>query len=367
MKKLIPGRVLISALLLFLISFSCKESDDVVNTDPTNIVLDITVEDSATGKIIIAASAVNAIEYQLYIDLASEPASTNSTGNFEYILGGPGIYRVEVRAYGVSGRYVKAERNISIDEGDPITIEDGYISPESYPDYELVWSDEFDGTQVNTEYWSFEIGTGYNGWGNNESQYYRKENASVAEGTLIIEARKENFQSSNYTSARLVTRNKKSFQYGRIDIRALLPVGQGMWPALWMLGNNFQTAGWPASGEIDIMEMIGGKGRENTVHGVLHWDDNGHVQAGGNYKLPSGTFADEYHVFSLIWDETNIKWLVNNVQYNVINITPSHMTEYHQPGFFIFNLAVGGNWPGYPDATTVFPQQFKIDYIRVFQ
>jgi beta-glucanase (GH16 family) len=116
-----------------------------------------------------------------------------------------------------------------------------------------------------------------------------------------------------------------------------------------------------------MMEMVGGQNREKTVHGVLHWDDNGHVQAGGQYSLTSGIFADKYHVFSITWDQNFIRWYVDGTQFHVIDITPGHMTEFHQPHFFIFNLAVGGNWPGNPNSTTVFPQQLRVDYIRVFQ
>jgi beta-glucanase (GH16 family) len=134
-----------------------------------------------------------------------------------------------------------------------------------------------------------------------------------------------------------------------------------------MLGDNIQTVGWPSCGEIDIMEMVGGSGRENTVHGTVHWENDGHVYTGDGYTLQSGIFADEYHVFSIIWNETSITWFVNDSQFYQISITESHMTEFHQKFFFIFNVAVGGNWPGSPDETTVFPQQMRVDYIRVFQ
>jgi len=246
-------------------------------------------------------------------------------------------------------------------------VEDGYTSPLEYNGYEMVWNDEFDGSSINTSDWVFETGTGNSGWGNNEKQYYRQENAWVEGGVLTIEARSENYMGSSYTSSARKTQNKKSFQYGRIDIRALLPKGQGIWPALWMLGDNIQSAGWPACGEIDIMEMIGGSGREKTVHGTVHWDSNGHVYAGGSYTLQSGIFANEYHVFTIIWDENYITWFVNDIQFYKIDITPAHMTEFHQKFFFIFNVAVGGNWPGSPDETTVFPQQMRVDYVRVFQ
>jgi beta-glucanase (GH16 family) len=293
--------------------------------------------------------------------------ATNTTGVFEYTFVQTGYYQVDIRAYGSSGRYIKDSRQISVTLGNGVGVDDGYISPLTYEGYTLVWNDEFDGTTINSSNWAFEIGTGSFGWGNNELEYYRQENAWVDEGVLTIEARRESYSGSSYTSSRMKTQNKLSFQYGRIDIRALLPEGQGIWPALWMLGNNITSVGWPQCGEIDIMEMVGGDGRENQTHGTAHWDNNGHVYVGGSYTLQTGIFADEYHVFSIIWDQTSIKWLVNNNQFYEIDITPSYMSEFHQKHFFIFNVAVGGNWPGSPDGTTIFPQQMKVDYIRVFQ
>jgi beta-glucanase (GH16 family) len=134
-----------------------------------------------------------------------------------------------------------------------------------------------------------------------------------------------------------------------------------------MLGDNITSVGWPGCGEIDIMEMVGGESRENQVHGTVHYDDNGHVFTGGSYTLSAGNFYDEYHVFTIIWDRTSIQWLVNDVPFYEIDITPDHMKEFHEKFFLIFNVAIGGNWPGNPDATTVFSQQMKVDYIRVFQ
>ncbi len=244
----------------------------------------------------------------------------------------------------------------------------GATSPTSYAGYTAVWGDEFDGTALNEADWSYEIGTGNGGWGNNELQYYRRENTKVADGNLVIEAKRESFAGSQYTSSRLVTLDKQSFQFGRIDIRAVLPQGQGIWPALWMLGSNFKTTSWPGCGEIDIMEMVGGGGKENTVHGTVHWDNNGsYANYGGSTTKSSGTFSDQYHVFSILWDEDYIRWLVDNVEYHVIDIRPSALSEFRQPFFFIFNVAVGGNWPGSPDATTSFPQQMIVDYVRVFK
>ncbi len=244
----------------------------------------------------------------------------------------------------------------------------GKSSPTSYPGYTLTWADEFDGPTLNLANWSYEIGRGSNGWGNNELQYYREENTSIEDGNLVIEARAESFSGANYTSSRLVTMDKQSFKYGRIDIRAVMPEGQGLWPALWMLGSNFKTVGWPSCGEIDIMEMIGGNNRENTVHGTVHWDNNGsYASYGQSTSKPTGTLADEYHVYSIIWDESAIRWLFDDVQYNVIDITPAGLSEFRNDFFFIFNVAVGGNWPGNPNSSTVFPQRMIVDYVRVFE
>lgn len=357
-------RIYLLISLFSLSLFSCNKSENENLSDPSNLVVNTAISDTDEYTILITAHADNASEYSLFIDAETEPVLTNTTGSFEYTFGSKGLHNFNVRAFGSSGKYIKFESQIVIGGGE-VPIGEGYSTPMTYEGMQMVWNDEFNGSEVDASNWSFETGAG--GWGNNEWQFYRPDNAWVDGGTLTIEARKEPWQGSEYTSTRMVTRNKRSFQYGRIDIRALLPEGQGIWPALWMLGNNIGTVGWPKCSETDIMEMIGGSGREKTVHGTIHWDNNGHVQAGGSYSLQSGTFADEYHVFTIIWDATSIKWYVNDNQFKVIDITPDHMTEFHAPGFFIFNIAVGGNWPGYPNSSTVFPQQMKVDYIRVFQ
>jgi beta-glucanase (GH16 family) len=253
--------------------------------------------------------------------------------------------------------------------GNKVTIPKlGATSPTSYTNMKLVWADEFDGTALNSEFWSFETGNGSNGWGNNELQFYRTQNTSIQDGHLVITAKKEPFGGKEYTSSRIITKSKKEFRYGRVDIRAALPKGQGIWPALWMLGSNFDTVSWPACGEIDIMEMIGGGGRENTVHGTVHWQNEGkHAQFGGKTTLPSGTFSDQFAVYSITWDATSIRWFVDNKQYHVIDTTPAELDEFRRNFFFIFNVAVGGNWPGSPNTTTTFPQHMIVDYVRVFQ
>lgn len=244
----------------------------------------------------------------------------------------------------------------------------GFTSPTSYAGKTLVWQDDFTSSSLNLSDWTYEIGTGSNGWGNNELQYYTNQNTFTQDGHLVIAAKAQSLNGSNYTSSRIVTQNKQDFQYGRVDIRAALPEGQGIWPALWMLGSNFRSVGWPASGEIDIMEMIGGNGRENTVHGTVHWQNDGqHAMYGGSRTLASGTYNDSFHVFSIEWTASSITWYVDNVQYHVIDITPAQLSEFRNSFFFIFNVAVGGNWPGAPNSSTSFPQYLIVDYVRVFR
>ncbi|SRR5579871_1583486 len=249
------------------------------------------------------------------------------------------------------------------------TDSSGYTSPLSYPGYTLIWSDEFNAKTINSNYWNFETGGG--GWGNNELEYYtaRTQNAFQSSGNLVIEARAESYSGSDYTSARMTTQNKEQFQFGRIDIRAKLPVGQGIWPALWMLGSNITQVGWPTCGETDIMELIGKTPQE--VYGTLHYANGSGAQAslGSNYSISSGDFSKQFHVFSLIWKQDSISLLVDDQLYfsaNAQNIS-SGTWPFNSTSFFIFNVAVGGDWPGSPDGSTIFPEHLFVDYVRVFQ
>jgi hypothetical protein len=242
----------------------------------------------------------------------------------------------------------------------------GFVSPTSYAGYNMIWSTEFDnGTNLSNN-WTFEIGNGNSGWGNNELQYYREENTSIKDGFLVIEARKEPFAGRNYTSSRLISKGKFEFKYGRVDIRAALPKGQGIWPALWLLGSNISQVSWPACGEIDIMEMLGHE--PNKVYGTVHWSNNGqHAEYGGSRTKNSGDFVESFHVFSILWDESKITWLVDNLPYHTIDLNGPDKAAFKEDFFFILNVAVGGNWPGNPDSRTSFPQRMFVDYIRVFQ
>ncbi len=246
----------------------------------------------------------------------------------------------------------------------------GYTSASDYPGMTLVWSDEFSGNTLNTADWTYETGGG--GWGNNELEYYTNDikNSFITGGYFVIEARKEVKSTYDYTSARVKTQNKKTFTYGRIDIRARLPKGQGLWPALWMLGNNITQPGygWPACGEIDIMELVGNDARK--VYGTVHWGVAGgsHYYIGGNYSLSTGDFSGSFHVFSLLWDASKLTFLVDDVTYYTANKTDIGTNyPFDKPHFFIMNVAVGGNWPGNPNSSTTFPQRMIVDYVRVFQ
>lgn len=255
--------------------------------------------------------------------------------------------------------------NKSLQQTDPT----GYTTPSSYPGYTLKWNDEFNGTSIDQNNWGYDLGA--SGWGNNELQNYTSLNANsyIANGSLVIEAIKG--PNGNYTSARMITKGKRTFQYGRIDIRAKLPKGQGIWPALWMLGANIDNVGWPACGEIDIMEYLGHQ--TSTVHGTAHWGAQGSTSSqssSSRFDLTSGNFYEKFHVFSIIWEANRIRWYMDDQLFHTVTTTTTNGAanwRFNQEFFFIFNIAVGGNWPGYPDATTHFPQKMFVDYVRVFQ
>lgn len=240
---------------------------------------------------------------------------------------------------------------------------------------QLVWADEFNGTQLDLTKWEPQIGDGCAegicGWGNNELQYYQAENAVVNNGTLKIIAKKERVKSKAYTSARLRTKDLANFTFGRFESRIKLPAGQGLWPAFWMLSTNEPYGGWPQSGEIDIMELIGQD--PETMHGTIHYGDpypNNQFQ-GTHFDLYDGsTFADDFHVFAVEWEPGIIRWYVDDILYQTLtssDVAPSNWPfDASNQMHFLLNVAVGGNWPGDPDATTPFPSQMEVDYVRVY-
>jgi beta-glucanase (GH16 family) len=237
----------------------------------------------------------------------------------------------------------------------------------------LVWSDEFDGETVNSEHWSYSIGTGAEEglaqWGNGELQSYTDapENCSVSEGVLRITALKTGDEPASYTSARLHTRETHLMERGRFEIRVKLPAGQGLWPALWLLGNDRPEETWPDAGEIDIFELVGQ--RPDRIAGSLHGPGySGGGAISSTVTLDEGTFADDFHVIALEWDASRIAWFVDGESFAVQ--THGQMGTrpwvFNHEFYLILNLAIGGHYPGPPDETTAFPAVMEVDYIRVF-
>lgn len=356
-----------SWLLVFLIPLMvyCKKPEKPVVL--SNLQLLVELKNDGSGLVLVTATADQADRYYFSFGISdNEEAVRTTDGKASFTYTASGAYVVKVTAYGPNNSSAVVTKNINVvvANGDA-----GYVTPESYPGMKLSWKDEFNGTSLNTADWTAEIGNGTDGWGNAELQYYRKENASVADGYLTITAKKEALGGSQYTSSRLKTQYNKSFKYGRIDVRAKLPKGQGIWPAIWMLGANIDDKKWPYSGEIDIMELVGGgPGKDDTVYGTIHYDNEGtYAHVTKSYVSPKGDFSEKFHVFSLVWDETKLVWLVDDVAFYTQDITAATFNEFHEPFFLLLNVAVGGRWPGSPDSSTSFPQKMMVDYVRVFQ
>lgn len=353
--------------------WSCSGEDDAGEALlPSGLVTTLNVSNEGDGLVEVSAVANNANYYSVsFFEDGEETRLRTDDGTASYNFQSTGSYLIVTRAHATYDAFIVEKDSVQVNvKGQDGLPTDGYTSPLSYPGYNLVWQEEFEGNQLSAE-WQHEIGTGSNGWGNNELQYYRKENTEVRDGALVITVKEENFGGRRYTSSRLTTEGNQSFKYGRVDIRAALPQGQGIWPALWMLGDSFNTVGWPRCGEIDIAEMVGGSGNnrgDDWVFGTVHWDNNGsHAEFGGSYNLPQGILADEWHVYSIEWDQNAITWYFDDIKYHSIDITPAELSEFQKPFFFIVNCAVGGNWPGSPNNQTKFPQTHAVDFIRVFQ
>ena len=235
------------------------------------------------------------------------------------------------------------------------------LSFQSNAQWTLIWNDEFDGNTLDNSKWTKDIGG--NGWGNNEAQYYTDSptNFSIANGEATFTARAEQFSTNQYTSAKITTKGKFNVKYGRIEGRMKVPQGQGLWPAFWMLGSNIDQMTWPTCGEIDVMEHIN---NETKVHGTAHWENVGHQYWGGTIDND----PTQFHTYSVIWDSLKIKWYMDDIIYYQLNITNgvNGTEEFQLPFYLLLNLAVGGNWPGYPNGTTVFPAEMVVDYVRVY-
>ena len=398
--------LLAGMLLLSITPYSCINEDDGIPAAlnlPVMTIADYTIQEGDVDQvlrlevILTGENKTNAI-----VTFSAVAVTAEANLDYEVITSGQLIFApdenkkvIEINIIGDEARETKESFevklynpvNVYIEKDlSTITIEDddnntagleiptsGYTTPDSYPGYNLAWADEFSADTLNLNCWTFEMGDGCPGncgWGNNELQYYREDNTSIVDGNLVITAKKQNFGGQDYTSSRIITKGKKQFKFGRIDIRAALPEGQGLWPALWMLGSNIDAVSWPACGEIDIMELSGDL--PNRVLGTVHYGpDPANSQQNSNAKYLSGddNFHDEFHVFSINWENNLIQFLVDDEIYHTI--TPASLNgetyPFNKNFFFIFNVAVGGNFPGDPDSSTPFPQHMIVDYVRVFQ
>lgn len=233
---------------------------------------------------------------------------------------------------------------------------------------ELKWSDEFNTGPLDQSKWVYELGGG--GWGNNELQAYTNsgDNVLVSNGNLVIQARRQQSGSNMYTSGRLITKGKQSFQYGRIDVRAKVPKGKGIWPAIWMLGADIDQNNWPKCGEIDIMELRGSRPKE--LLSTMHY---GNSAAERRYKGTTQTLAvdlsEDFHVFSVVRSKDLLRFhLDGNPQpYYTFTAADANPFPFNNPFFLILNVAVGGDFDGNPDASTTFPQEMQVDYVKYYQ
>lgn len=351
MKKILQYNLIIVFLTQLLIGCGGSDDAETPGITPSNLIInhEIVGVDAAnpngngSGDVNFVVSATNATSYKILIE---GQVINSTTGVFSYSFNqlGTNTYTVIVSAYNGT-RFISGNKTLTV-----------YVAPT------LVWSDEFDTDGApNSSKWTMETGAG--GWGNNELQYYtaRSQNVIVQGGLLKINLLKEVYNGSNYTSARMITKDKYSFKYGRVDIRAKLPAGGGTWPALWMLGDNISSTPWPACGEIDIMEHVGND--LNKIHGTLHHP--GH--SGGNADTGTvvvPTVTTQFHVYSLDWTASTIKFYVDNqLFYTFAN---NSGVPFNHNFFLIFNCAMGGNFGGAVDPNFT-AASLEVDYVRVYQ
>ena len=332
--------------LIFFLIISCKKEGGGESVPlPSDLVFTADVSSDNSGNVTFRASATNATTYEF--DLGNGIFKIEPTGVLVYKYPASGNYDVKVFAKNSSGQMISKSLKISVSVG-----------------LSLIWSDEFNtGTAPEPAKWNYDIGTGSSGWGNNELQYYtsRAENVNVSNGTLKIIARKEVYSGSNYTSARLLTRDKFSFKYGKVEARAKMPAGIGTWPAIWMLGANIGNVGWPACGEIDVMEHVGSQ--LNKIYGTVHYPGfSGGNAVGGTINISNAT--TEFHIYAAEWNDTAIRFYVDGTLYFSFVNNPS--IPFNHNFFLLMNVAMGGNFGGAIDPA--FSQtQMEVDYIRVYQ
>ena len=339
-------------LLISLVTFfcSCSKGNSPGNSDlaPSNLNVNAIVSTDNSGNVSFTASATNAVTYDF--DYGNGVFATVPSGVVTYKYPSSGTYTVNVIAKSSGGKTISKSIQVTV----AVTLS-------------LIWSDEFDTPGApDPAKWGYDIGDGCPsncGWGNNELQWYtnRPDNVTVSGGTLKIIAKAETFNGKAYTSTRLLSKDKFSFKYGKADVRAKIPAGVGTWPAIWTLGDNISTVGWPACGEMDIMEHRGSE--LNKIFGTLHYPGRSGGNADGNTKIIANA-TTAFHIYTLEWTSSLIKISVDgDLIHSVVN---SSSIPFNQNFFLIMNIAMGGNFGGPVDPTFT-SAVMEIDYIRVYQ
>jgi beta-glucanase (GH16 family) len=342
-------------ILLCIVLLSCSKGNSgngggTTQITPANLVVTATASTDGSGNVAFTATATNAVTYIFEYGNGIIETVQGGIITYRYTTVGNITYTAIVTAKSSTGNTISKSIQVTVNTVGGTTT--------------LVFSDEFNTNGApDPAKWGYDIGTGSGGWGNNELQYYtnRPENAIVQGGVLKINAIKENYLGSAYTSARLLSKGKYSFKYGKIEVRAKFPTGVGTWPAAWMLGDNINTVGWPACGEVDIVEHLG---RDlNKIYGTLHYPGRSGGNADGNTILiPDATTA--FHTYSVEWSASFIKIYVDAQLYHTVNNSPS--LPFNQNFFVLLNMAMGGNFGGTVDPSFT-NATFEIDYVRVYQ
>ena len=316
------------------------------STAPANLQVAAVVANDNSGNVQFTATADNASSYDF--DFGNGVYQTVASGVVSYRYPASGNYSVRVTA--------KNNSNLTLNKTIQVAVNVAMT---------LVWSDEFNVPGApDAGKWTYDIGTGSGGWGNNELQNYtdRSQNVNIQNGVLRINAIRENYNGSTWTSARLKTQGKFAFKYGKVEISAKFPAGVGTWPAGWALGNNIQTVGWPACGEIDIVEHLG---RElNKIYATLHYPGRSGSNADGNTRMITNA-TTEFHKFTLEWNASIIKISVDDQLVHSVN--NSTAIPFNQEFFLILNLAIGGNFGGPNVDPAMTNATYEIDYVRVYQ
>lgn len=345
-------KILTSLFFVYFVFVGCKKAgaDSVAVLLPANLSVAANVSVDGSGTVAFTATATNAVSYAFEFGNGQVKTVPSGITTYQYTTIGTNTYTVTVTATGSSGAIITKSAQIIVNVKTPGT--------------DLLWSDEFnvDGAPDPSK-WKYDIGTGSGGWGNQELQYYtsRPENSIVSNGVLKITAKKENFSGMAFTSARLLTQDKFAFKYGKIEVKAKLPAGVGTWPAVWMLGNNITTAGWPACGEIDIVEHRGSE--LNKIFGTLHYPG----RSGGNPNGSTKTITNattEFHIYTVEWYADAIKIYVDNQLFH--SVTNSASIPFNHDFFILANVAMGGTFGGAVDPNFS-SASMEIDYIRIYK